>query len=196
MSGENGKGCRPSRDFLRYIANRVIARYAAKLPASVVEDIRDMLGRGEDKYRFSIYGGDPRNIVKYFDSEEWRDLVEYAANTGALSMLMEILDALAAEYRRECPEVAEAAEREVERLKAGEEKLGRREELSLERIYRMLSLAGYRVESKDGTLEVDEGLIKLIIKLEGQTLEYTICKSGRSKTLEGVLSKLSKIREL
>lgn len=84
----------------------------------------------------------------------------------------------------------------MERLKAGEEKLGRREELSLEKIYRMLSLAGYRVEAKDGSLEVDEGLIKLVIRIEGQTLEYTVCKSGRSKTLEGVLSKLSKIREL
>lgn len=93
MSGENGKGCRPSRDFLRYIANRVIARYAAKLPSGVIEDIRDMLGRGEDKYRFSIYGGDPRNLVKYFESEEWRDLVEYAVNTGALGMLVDILSA-------------------------------------------------------------------------------------------------------
>ncbi len=189
------ENCSPTRDFLRHIANKVIAEYSKKIAAGIIEDVRNHLGKAEDKYKFSIYGGDPRGIIAYLKSEDWKDLVDYAANTNSLELLRDILVSLAKEYSEDCPQVAEVAEREAAEI-VKSAAVRRTEDLDPSKVYRILKMSGYRVVQRDNIVEIDEGLIRASIKVEKDSMEYTICKSGKAKTLDGVLSKISKIREL
>ncbi len=194
--GVNSGECKPSKDFLRHIANRVIAEYASKLPSSTVEEIRRMLGEAEDRFKFTIYGGDPYRLIAFFDSEEWRNLVVYAKNTHSEELLKAILARLGEEYSSECSVVAERAAEEAERI---EKNLVERasEELSPERIARRLKLMGYRVDvGEDGAISVDDGVIKVRIKVESGVLKYVLCREASAKTLDGVLAKMEKIREI
>ncbi len=60
-------------DFLRHIVNRELA--SSDIPPQVIEDIKRILGRAEDKYRFDAYGGDIRNLAKFLESSDFNDLV-------------------------------------------------------------------------------------------------------------------------
>ena len=61
------------KDFLRHIVNRVLA--SSKLPRQVVDDIRRMVGRAEDKYKFHAFGGDIRRLAEYLRSQEFNELI-------------------------------------------------------------------------------------------------------------------------
>ncbi|MCE4612169.1 MAG: hypothetical protein F7B17_09390 [Desulfurococcales archaeon] len=192
---DGGRGCRPSRDFLRHIANRVIAEYAHKLPATTVEDIRKRLSSAEDKFKFSIYGGDPARLLDYFESEEWAGLVDYAKNTHSEEVLLQILKRLAEEYGDECPDVASRALEEAERIAREGGKVGR-EELSVERIVRKLKLMGYKIDVEGSKIVIDEGIVKVEMRVEEEAIRYVIHREGVARSLDGVLAKLERIREI
>lgn len=185
--------CSPDKDFLRHIVNRVLSDYADKVPANVIEDIRKHIGRAEDKYRFTVFGGYPKRIIDYLDSEEWRDLVEYMRNLHMEWILRTILDRLAEEYRQACPQVARRAEEAISRLESRDEE----RKLDRDTVYRSLRYAGYKVDlAKDGSIEVTETNIKVRIEIANGKIHYTICKDGTATTLEAVLTRIEKIREL
>ena len=199
-AGVDGGGrCRPSKDFLRHIANRVIAEYASKIAATTLEDLRKMLSNAEDKYKFTIYGGDPARLLDYFSSEDWADLVEFSRNTHTEEMLVAILRRLADEYESTCPEVASKAREEAERIqKSGDsKKAGAPEAESLDRIVRRLKLMGFKVDVKeDSTVVIDEGIIKVELRVREGSIRFVICREGIAKSLDGVLAKLERVREI
>ena len=190
-------GCEPSKDFLRHIANKVISENTAKIPLPVINDIRKALGRAEDKYKFSIFGGNPLTLKDYLSSQEFQDLVELLRVHNLTWVIEKILEGLLEEYRESCPEVAEAAKRALEEIRRSPRERRDRERVDLDIMYRMLKLHGYKVErSEEGYLIVDEPGIRMRVSVANGVVEYQICKLGRAQTLEAVLAKLEKIREI
>jgi len=188
------EACRARKDFVRHIANKIIASAMEKLPASVLGEIRKRLGRLEDRYDFSVHGGRPERLAEALSSDEWRDLVEYAEKSGALWVLRRILEE-AAEAYRDCPRVYEKIVSELERLQGAEEGAPR-EELTIEKLVRELKYRGFRVERKRDKVVVDEGNIIAELYLEDGLIAYRVCKEGKAHTLDGVLVKIEKLREL
>ncbi len=189
--------CEPSKDFLRHIANKVISENTAKIPLPVINDIRKALGRAEDKYKFSIFGGNPLMLKDYLSSQEFQDLVELLRVHNLTWVIEKILDGLLEEYKESCPEVAEAAKRALEEIRRSPRERRDKERVDLDIMYRMLKLHGYKVErSEEGYLIVDEPGIRVRVSVANGVVEYQICKLGRAQTLEAVLAKLEKIREI
>ncbi len=189
--------CYVKKDFIRNIANKILAEALEKIPASAMSELRKQLGRAEDKYRFTVYGGDPRNLVKYLESNDWRELVEYAEKSNILWVLEKILAKLIEEYNNTCPEVVEHARKELKKLQ--DKTSGKKtEDISIDVIYRTLKFAGYKVEYIDAedAVEVKEPYLTVRIYVKEGKIEYTICKSGKAPTLEGIMVKINKIREL
>ncbi len=185
--------CSPYKDFLRHIVNRVLSNYAEKVPANILDDIRKHIGRAEDKYRFTVFGGDPSKLVDYFNSDDWRDLVEYLRNLHMEWILKEILNTLIAEYSQNCPQVVETARKAAEGL----ETKGEERKIDRDTVYRSLKYAGYKVEiAKDGGIEVEEPNIRVRIEITNNKLHYRICKEGTASTLDAVMARIEKIREL
>jgi hypothetical protein len=192
MGGE----CRTTKDPLRHVINRVLAEVADKIPAPVVEDLRRSFSRAEDKFKFSIYGGDPSKLVEYLESEDFMDLVSTAMNLNVEWVIKEILESIADEYRVSCPEISEKAK---EVLKTLEEKktLEKKEELEIDIIYRKLRMMGYNPERvSEDTITFSTLGVTVTLSVKNDVLEYTICKKGKAYTLEGLLTKLSKIVEI
>ena len=185
--------CDVSQDFIRHISNRVFAEAIKKIPASAVSELRKRLGRLEDKYDFSLYGGRPERLAEALSSPEWRDLVDYAEKTNVSWVLAEILKRALEAYKG-CPSVAEKIRAELERLtrKEGEEE----EELSLEQVFRDLRFRGFKVSREQDRLLVDEGNITVELSVVGGVIEYSICKQGKTSTLDGLLARIEKMREL
>lgn len=187
--------CKASKDFIRHIVNRVISDNINRIPATVIDDVKNRFGRAEDKYRFTIYGGDPRRLLDYFNSDDWKDTVKFIVGYNLEWLVRLILESLISEYRESCAPVAEKAREllgEIERLRG--EKEGAR--ITPEYVYRKLSNAGYKVRINDNVVEVEESLVTLSIEVSGNTLNYKMCKTGSSKSLEGILLKLEKLREI
>ncbi|MCE4601834.1 MAG: hypothetical protein F7B18_01480 [Desulfurococcales archaeon] len=185
--------CSPDKDFLRHIVNRVLADYAEKVPSNVIDDIRKHIGRAEDRYRFTIFGGDPRKLAEYLDSEEWSDLMEYLKNLHMEWILKAVLEKLAEEYRQSCPQIASKAIDSISKM----ESRGEERKLDRDTVYRSLKYAGYRVEiAKDGSIEVTETNIKVRIEVSNGKIHYTICKDGTATTLDAILTRIEKLREL
>ncbi|MCE4628110.1 MAG: hypothetical protein F7C34_03055 [Desulfurococcales archaeon] len=186
--------CKARKDFVRHIANKIIASAMDKLPASVLGEIRKRLGRLEDKYDFSVHGGRPERLAEALSSDEWNDLVEYAEKSGALWVLRRILEE-AAEAYKDCPRVYEKIAAELERLQGVEEGTPR-EELTIDKLERELKYRGFRVERKRDKIIVDEGNITAELSLEEGLITYRVCKEGKAHTLDGVLVRIEKLREL
>ena len=185
--------CSPDKDFLRHIANKVLSENIDRIPANIIDDIRKQLGRGEDRYKFTIFGGDPIRLIEYLESEEWRDLVELAKNLHLEWLLREVLELLAKEYSSNCPPVAGKAREAAEKLaEAKEEK-----KLDRDSIFRGLKYAGYKVEmTREGAIEIEEPNIKVRIEIVNNKIHYTICKEGTVSTIDAIMARIEKIREI
>jgi hypothetical protein len=189
--------CVAQKDFLRHIANRVISENTAKIPLPVINDIRKALGRAEDHFKFSVFGGDPARLVDFLNSQEFQDLIEMLRVHNLVWVIERILQDLMREYSESCPPVAEAAAKVLEDLRRTPKERSDKEKMDLDVIYRTLKLHGYKVErSEEGYLVVDEPGMRVRISVSGGVIEYQICRLGRAQTLEAVLSKIEKIREL
>ncbi len=189
--------CRASKDFLRHIANRVIAKNTAKIPLPVVSDIRKALGRAEDKFKFSVFGGDPSRLVDYLDSSEFQDLVELLRAHQLEWVLIEILEELAREYEDSCPLVAERARSAADEIKRNPAERLKKEALDLDYIYRSLKVRGYKVEkSEEGYITLEEPGLNARIRVADGVIEYHICRQGRAHSLEAVIAKIEKILEI
>lgn len=190
--------CSPRRDFVRHIANRVIAESSGRIPVNIVEELKARLARAEDKFKFSIFNGDPSRIADFLSSEEWADLVEYARNLHAAWVLEAVLKELSEAYKEECPSVAEKAMEAVGALsKHKAEIVG---ELTLDSVARKLRFYGYRVEvgEEDGReyIEFEEPLVKVRIHVSEGKISYTICREGKASTVDALIAVMQKIREL
>ena len=194
MSSEE---CKVERDFLRQIADKVFAEALSRVPMSIVSELRKRLSRLEDTYDFSKFGGRPERLAEALSSQEWSDIVEYAEKSNVLWIIRKILEKAAESYRDGCPRVYERIRQELDRL-ARREARSEGEEITLDVIYRGLKVRGYRVEYSENKDEViiDEGTIEARISVSDGMLSYEICKRGKATTLEGVIAKINKIREI
>ncbi|ABM81062.1 hypothetical protein [Hyperthermus butylicus] len=168
-------------DFLRHIVNRILASPDA--PRQYVDDIRKMIGRAEDKYRFNVFGGDVRRLADYLHSKDFDDLltlVKTDKSGEALRILKKILEEARKAYS-DIPEVIEAIEARLREIEKGEK--ASVEELleAAMSVLRELEKKGFRLE-----LKTDEKFIKITYdgKLEAKLaydqkrnsfiLEYTV----------------------
>jgi hypothetical protein len=191
------EACEPTKDFLRHIANRIIAENTAKIPLPIISDIRKALGRAEDKYKFSLFGGDPSRLLDYLNSQEFQDLVELLRAHQLEWVIIEILEALAREYSEKCPAVARRALEAAEEIKRTPSERAKKEEIDLDFVYRSLRVRGYKVEkSEEGYIIIDEPYVKARIRVVNGVIEYQICKDGRAHTVDAVVARLEKMAEI
>ncbi len=186
--------CRPTKDFIRNIANHVLSEAAGKLPLNVFNEIKNRIARAEDKYRFTIYGGDPRRLVDYLDSDEWRELAAYAKNLNADWVLARILEKLIDEYKESCPIVSEKAREVLDKLRAEKRE---RHRIAPEAVMRMLKMHGYKAELReDKTIYVEGTNFSVEIEVVDGILRYKLCRIGRADSVESIEAKIEKIREI
>ncbi len=190
--------CKVTRDFIRHIANKVFAEALNKIPASVVSELRKRLGRLEDKFDFSVYGGKPERLSEALSSTEWRDIVDYAEKSNVLWVLRNILEEAAKAYRDQCPQLYEKIMSELElvvRREGG--KAAAEEELTPEVVYRTLKYRGYKVTlANENEILVEESGITAKLTVENGRITYEICRKGKASTIEGLLIKIEKLREI
>ncbi len=174
------RACRVRKDFLRHIAMPVISEFASRYPAPVIEDAKKWLANAENKFRFSIYGGDPRRVAEFLASEDWSDFVASLRGSKAVDLAVAILERLVKEYSEECPEVAEAAQRALEKLKKSEQ-----EALDPALVASLLqSRLGpafkVEVEKESGEIRVvnsDAG-VQARITIRGSTVKAVVCREA------------------
>ncbi|MCE4612605.1 MAG: hypothetical protein F7C07_02085 [Desulfurococcales archaeon] len=194
MQAIEAKECKPDRDFLRHIVNRVLALNINKIPRGLADDVRTSIGRAEDKYKFSLISGDPMRLLDYFKSEEWWDLVDMVKNTNLTWLLEQVLKELADKYSSSCEPVAKKALELVSLIKDKESQTPRR--LSLDYVVRALKYSGYQVSLKEGVAIVEEPYVKVELTVKDDNIVYTICREGKAKTIEAFMARLEKIREI
>ncbi|MEM0224479.1 MAG: hypothetical protein QXS24_00880 [Desulfurococcaceae archaeon] len=96
-------------DFLRHIVNPLVEKYVEKgvlNPKDAIE-LKRLVHSAEEKYRFSIYNGELLNLVNYFKSSDFRNLISFMRSCNANELLSEILEKVKEAYG-EYPEVIEA----------------------------------------------------------------------------------------
>ncbi|MEB3845315.1 MAG: hypothetical protein LRS48_06545 [Desulfurococcales archaeon] len=190
-----GKECNVQVDFTRHIVNKILSENIEKIPASALSELRKRLGRAEDKYRYSIYGGDPSRLHDFLKSQDWRDLEDYAEKMNIEWVLIAILKRAYEKYKDACPSLAEAIRIELDRLE-NKAKGGKGEEITAEAVYRKLKFEGYKVDMNNDTIIINEPFLTAELRVVGGRIEYTICRKGKAGTLDAVLAKIEKIKEL
>jgi hypothetical protein len=190
--------CSARRDFLRQIVNKVVSESSGKISASVMEDFKIRFARAEDKFSFSVFGGDPRRIADFLSSEDWADIVEYARNVNVLWLLEDILRKLAEEYRDDCPSIASKALETLDSLSKGSTVA--EEELTLDSIVRKLKFYGFKVNviKEDGRehAEIEQPLLKVKLYVSEGKINYVICREGKVSTVDAIIALMEKVREL
>lgn len=87
-------------DFLRHIANPIIDQYvrSGKLALKDAFEAKKLLYSAEENFKFSVYGGDPSNIVRYLMSEDFKYLANLFRLAGAEEVLLKILEVVGSLY--------------------------------------------------------------------------------------------------
>jgi len=190
--------CSARRDFLRQIVNKVISESSGRISINVMEDLKVKFARAEDKFGFSVFGGDPRRVADFLSSEDWADIVEYARNVNVLWLLEAILRRLAEEYRDECSVVADKALEALDSLGKGQVVVG--EELTLDSVVRRLKFYGFKVnvvkEDEREYVEVEQPLLKVKLYVSDGRINYVMCKEGKVSTVDALIALMGKVREL
>ncbi len=157
-------------DFLRHIVNRVLAE--ANAPRQLVDDVRKLVGRAEDTYKFSVFGGDVRRLADYLRSREFDDLVAVFRSTGSLNLLVTILEKAKQAYS-DYDEVVEAIEQRLKELKTGEEDAKTR----VETLYHMLK----PLMDKGLTVNMEPEKLRVLVE-KGDSLRVVITYDKERKT--------------
>jgi len=105
-------------DFLRNIVNPKLSKYVKTGGeiAKYVEEIRKRILEAENKYGFSIYGGDPEKLKDYLLSDDFKLIVKLFKSANSLSILEEILIEAKSKYS-DLPSVVEAVDKALEMLR-------------------------------------------------------------------------------
>ncbi len=105
------------KDFLRHIVNTKISYYSRiRRPIlGVLDEARKLIASAENKYNFSVYGGDPVNLAKYIMSSDFDLVVSLLKSANALDVLVDILKTTRDTYS-DIPEVVEAIEERLSSL--------------------------------------------------------------------------------
>ena len=150
-------------DFLRHIVNRILAE-RKDMPRQVDSDVRKFVGRAEDKYHFSMYGGDPSRLAEYLLSPDFEDLVNLLKGAGLIEVAEEILEKTIENYK-ECPEVVRAAEMRLKQIREGGVE-GSDEALIIRRIAEQVAPLRARVSEADHGVRIAVNGSRIIIHAE------------------------------
>jgi len=87
-------------DFLRHIANPLIDKYVeeGKLSPRDAIEVKKALYRAEEKYKFSIYGGSPLNLARYFESKDFEELIQLLKSMNIVELLFDLLGKIEEAY--------------------------------------------------------------------------------------------------
>ncbi|MEM0001146.1 MAG: hypothetical protein QXH02_06930 [Desulfurococcaceae archaeon] len=107
-------------DFLRHIVNPVIDSYIkpGKLALKDAIEAKKLVFAAEERYKFSVYDGDPANLVTYFKSEEFKAFANLLESCNAKEALMEILEEVKRSYS-DIRELVDTVEQVAELLERG-----------------------------------------------------------------------------
>ncbi len=164
------------KDFLRQIVNPTLLEF--EIPAQVLIEIRKKLEAAENKYNFSAFGGDVKNLAKFLKSPEWKETVALFEAANAKAALIKILER-AKEAYKDYEEVVKAIEEALKSLEQGKdveavtklEDLKKKVDEVLENKYptriseNKVVIEGDKVE---GWIEEDAGEYKMKIEVRGR----------------------------
>ncbi len=158
-------------DFLRHIVNYVLAS-KIDIAKQVADDVRKMVEKAEEKYKFSAFGGDVKRLVDYLRSPDFDELVKFLRDAGKIDLLDEILR-LAKEKYKNIPEIVEAIDARLKAL--GKEK----EELKevKEAFDKIVNVVGDRaiVERLGTTLTITiKGIGRIIVSYDPVDKSYNL----------------------
>ncbi|HIC99549.1 MAG TPA: hypothetical protein EYP08_08005 [Pyrodictiaceae archaeon] len=139
-------------DFLRQIVNPILAKYSVRLPRQVIDDVRKSIGRAEDRYKFSSYGGDIVKLADYLRSRDFDEVISIVKSADAMNILVEILETARDAYK-EYPEVVKAVEERIEELKGKTTKEEERIDAALN-VLKALEELGIAVKKKNNAIEL------------------------------------------
>ena len=181
-------------DFLRHIVNKILAE--RKIPWQVGSDIRKFVGQAEDKYKFSIYGGDPARLAEYLSSRDFDDVLSIFRDSGLVKVAEEILEKVIEAYR-DYPEVVEAAKKRLEQLKGRVEAVPE----PLAKLGDAISSAvppGARVRRLEGKVVIEYGgaVIEVLPEDAGYRVVYSLSGEERLTSLGEVVALVKKIMNL
>ncbi|MEM4718179.1 MAG: hypothetical protein QXE81_05415 [Desulfurococcaceae archaeon] len=108
-------------DFLRHIVNPILEKHveSRSITARDMLEIRKMIFAAEGKYQFSVYNGDVLNLINYFRSRDFDELLSYISSIGAIKVIIEILEKTAEVYN-EHREIRETISRLLDKYVLGE----------------------------------------------------------------------------
>lgn len=139
-------------DFLRQIVNPILAKYSVRLPRQVIDDVRKSIGRAEDRYKFSSYGGNIVKLGDYLRSRDFDEVISIVKGADAMNILVEILET-AREAYKEYPEVVKAVEERIEELKGKTTKEEERIDAALN-VLKALEELGMSVKKRGNAIEL------------------------------------------
>lgn len=87
-------------DFVRHIVNPVLSKRIKDRGqlVGVVDEIRRLIIDAEEKYGFSVYGGDVVKLCDYLTSVDFKILVDIFKSADLMGVLVEIMDTARGEY--------------------------------------------------------------------------------------------------
>jgi len=163
-------------DFLRHIVNRVLA--SSNVPQQLIEDVKKLIGRAEDRYKFDAFSGNVKNLAEYLRSTEFNDLINVMKSSpGGLEILKKILEEAKKAYS-DIPEIAEAIDKRLKEIGGEETPRKRYESPLIRRISEKLEKKGFRVISvneKESFIEASKDNIRLkIIGIRTKNSKITV----------------------
>jgi len=189
---------------LRNIVNPILNEHVERgMPIKVASEIRKLVLQAENKYKFSVFGGDPRNLKLYLNSEEFSELVKFLATSGYRDVLLRILEETREAYS-ELEDVRLAVESAIRSISRedGFKDTSETSELSIginelaETIRKRLGIDHVEVSKKSIKLLVNDNIELRLRVFKGKLkLEVVVRKLIERSTPEGLLEVIGKLVE-
>jgi hypothetical protein len=168
-------------DFLRNIVNPVLNMYIERgLPVKLASEVKRLIFQAESKYKFSVFGGDLRNLKLYLNSKEFSELVKILVESNYGDMLVEILEK-AKEAYSELEDLKLAIENALQSIVETSKRTHRRDsevvkltksniDKLAETIQKMISARDVRVKKRTIKLVIDENTELKLRVLRGRVI--------------------------
>ncbi len=187
-------------DFLRNIVNKVLARHSSRLSPQFIEEVRRVVSRAEDKYKFSVYGGNPVNLYRYLRSHDFRELIVLFKSANATDVLKEILN-LVIETYADISEIVEEAKKTINSI-SGETQGASEKTITMSRIVEELKRlrSVKKISYENGVVKVVGDGYEAVITMEGDRFRCQIRLDVVKKSYEDIMdlleNRVGKIRSL
>jgi len=156
-------------DFLRHIVNSKLAEYShSKGIAGIIDEVRKMIAKAEEKYNFSSFGGNPENLAKYLKSNDFKLVISLFKSVNKLDVLEEILIETKKSYA-ELPSVVKAIDEVLPSLNIEEKPVS--PENIVETLRKEFPRAKIELKDEKILLKIDN--LDIIIEIHGSNYVAT-----------------------